>query len=54
MIKNFNDTLSLVSMLLICFLVVKASLGITFSKHRTDTYKGNWKYLREYKENIEE
>ncbi|MDO4500601.1 MAG: hypothetical protein Q4B60_04930 [Erysipelotrichaceae bacterium] len=54
MLKNLNETLSLISLLILCVLSLKAGLGWVFSSHRTDTLKGNWLLLKDYCQNTEE
>ena len=37
MIKNLNDTLSLISLLVLTFMAFKVGIGWMFSLHRSDT-----------------
>ena len=54
MIKNLNDTLSLLSLLIITFFAFKIGIGWMFSLHRSDTLKGNLVLFKNYTENEEE
>lgn len=54
MIKNLNETLSLLTLALIAFFSIKIGLGFIFSNHLTGTAKGNFELLKAYKDNEEE
>lgn len=53
MIKSFNETLSLITIIILVFLTVKFGLGLIFSSHRTDTVKDIWFYFKNYSQNEE-
>ena len=54
MIKNFNDTTTLIMMIIILAITIKVGFGLMFSSHHNDTIKGNFKYFIDYTENEEE
>lgn len=54
MIKNLNESLSLLAMIIILFLTLKAGIGWMFSFHRNDTLRGNLVLFKNYSENEEE
>ena len=54
MIKNFNETISLISILILVVFTIKFGIGLIFSSQRTDTVKGNWSLLKNYSQNEEE
>ncbi len=54
MIKNFSDTISLLSLFVILILTLKIGIGWMFSLHRNDTLRGNIKLFKNYTENEEE
>ncbi len=55
MIKNLNETLSLLSLTIITLISLKVGFGVIFSSHLTgSTVKGNHELLKKYSENIEE
>lgn len=55
MIKNINETLSLLSLLIITLITLRVGFGAIFSSHLTgSTIKGNHELLKKYSENTEE
>lgn len=54
MIKNLNETLSLLSLVVLAAISIKVGLGLIFSAHLTGSAKENLKLLKEYSENTEE
>ena len=54
MIKNLNETLSLISLIALTFMAFKVGIGWMFSMHRNDTFRGNLVLRKNYSENEEE
>lgn len=54
MIKNLNETLSLLSLSILAIVSLKIGLGLIFSSHLDGSAKGNLKLLKEYRDNTEE
>ena len=54
MIKNLNETLSLITLTVLVFVSVKIGLGLIFSSHLNGSARGNFTLLKEYSENTEE
>lgn len=54
MIKNLNETLSLITLIIFVLASLKIGLGFLFSSHLSGTVKGNIELLKDYVNNIEE
>lgn len=54
MIKNLNETLSLLVLIVMCLFMLKVGLGMIFSSHLTGTARGNFELFKRYSENDEE
>lgn len=54
MIKNLNETLSLLALAISCAISLKIGLGLLFSSHLSGTVKGNIELFKDYVNNEEE
>lgn len=54
MVKNLNETLSLIVLTLIVLVSFKMGFGIIFSSHLSGSIKGNRALLKDYVNNEEE
>lgn len=54
MIKNLNETLSLLVLTIIVLASLKIGLGLIFSSHLTGSVKGNYALFKDYTNNEEE
>lgn len=54
MIKNLNETLSLLFLIIVFLFVFKNGLGMIFSSHLTGSAKKNLELIKKYSENQEE
>lgn len=55
MIKNLNETLSILSLVIITIISLRIGFGVIFSSHLNGgTIKGNHELLKKYSENTEE
>lgn len=54
MIKNFNETISLISLTILVFLTIKFGFGLIFSSNQTGNARDNYDLLNKYSENEEE
>lgn len=54
MIKNLNETLSLLSLIILVIFALKVGIGWMFSFDQSDTFKSNLVLFKNYKENDEE
>lgn len=54
MIKNLNETLSLLVLTVLVLFSLKVGLGLIFSSHLQGTIKGNFNLFKDYINNEEE
>lgn len=52
--KNLNDIVSLLTLIIILIFTLKFGLGLIFSSHHNDTFKGNLILFNNYRDNEEE
>lgn len=54
MVKNLNETLSLLVLTVLVAASLKVGLGLIFSSHLTGSVKGNYALFKDYINNEEE